>query len=102
MNRMYWILCLSSALAVTSAQTRDWNKPFPAHKVIGNVYFVGTAELGSFLITTPEGHVLINTDFESTVPSIRASVEKLDSNSPISRSSWEATHIAIIWMPTPW
>ena len=77
MNRMYWILCLSSALAVTSAQTRDWNKPFPAHKVIGNVYFVGTAELGSFLITTPEGHVLINTDFESTVPSIRASVEKL-------------------------
>ncbi len=62
---------------LASAQARDWNKPFPAHKVIGNVYFVGTGELGSFLITTPQGHVLINSDFETTVPIIRASVEKL-------------------------
>jgi len=67
-----------------SAQTRqakqgktDWNAPFPAHKVIGNVYFVGSAELASFLITTPQGHFLINSDFEATVPVIRASVEKL-------------------------
>src|SRR5579885_1397374 len=58
-------------------QAVDWNKPFPAHKVIGNVYFVGTAQLGSYLITTPEGHILINSDFESTVPIIRANVEKL-------------------------
>ena len=38
----------------------DWNKPFPAHKVIGNMYFVGSEQLGSFLIATPEGHILIN------------------------------------------
>src|ERR1700704_1694356 len=56
---------------------RDWNAPFPAHKVIGNVYYVGSAELASFLITTPDGHFLINSDFEATVPVIRASVEKL-------------------------
>src|SRR5215471_11716910 len=55
----------------------DWNKPFPAHKIIGNVYFVGSEQLGSFLITTPEGHVLINSDYEETVPVIRAAVEKL-------------------------
>jgi metallo-beta-lactamase class B len=55
----------------------DNDKPFPAHKVIGNVYFVGTEGLGSFLITTPEGHILINSDYERTVPMIRASVEKL-------------------------
>src|SRR5215470_15038442 len=55
----------------------DWNKPFPAHKVIGNVYFVGSEQLGSFLITTPEGHILINSDYEETVPVIRAAVEKL-------------------------
>jgi metallo-beta-lactamase class B len=55
----------------------DWNAPFPAHKVIGNVYFVGSAELASFLITTPQGDILINSDFEATVPVIRASVEKL-------------------------
>ena len=65
------------ALSVASAQQTDWNKPFPPHKVIANVYFVGTDALGSFLITTPEGHILINSDFESTVPIIRASVEKL-------------------------
>ena len=58
------------------AQT-DFNKPFPAHKIIGNVYFVGTEQLGSFLITTPQGHILVNTDFETTVPLIRQSVEKL-------------------------
>jgi metallo-beta-lactamase class B len=42
-----------------------------------NLYFVGTEALGTFLVTTPEGHILINSDFESTVPAIRASVESL-------------------------
>lgn len=55
----------------------DWNKPFPAHKIIGNMYFVGSEQLGSFLITTPQGHILINSDYEETVPVIRAAVEKL-------------------------
>lgn len=63
--------------ALATGQARDWNKPFPAHHVIGNVYFVGTGELGSFLITTPQGHILVNSDFETTVPIIRQSVEKL-------------------------
>jgi len=53
------------------------NKQFPPHKVIGNVYYVGTETLASFLITTPEGHILINSSFEATVPVIRASVEQL-------------------------
>lgn len=72
-----WVL-LSTAGVVSAQNARtDWNKPFPPHKVIGNVYFVGTEQLGSFLITTPEGDILINSDFESSVPVIRASVEKL-------------------------
>lgn len=68
---------MAQIFAQSKTGQTDWNKPFPAHKVIGNVYFVGTEELGSFLITTPEGHILINSDFETTVPVIRASVEKL-------------------------
>ena len=56
---------------------RNWNAPFPAHHVIDNIYFVGTEQLGTFLVTTSEGHILINSDFESTVPSIRESVERL-------------------------
>src|SRR3954471_21720523 len=55
----------------------DWNAPFPAHKIVGNVYFVGSEQLGSFLITTPAGHILINSDYEETIPVIRAGVEKL-------------------------
>jgi metallo-beta-lactamase class B len=53
------------------------NKPFPPHKIIGNVYFVGPQMLGSFLISTSAGLILINSDYEVTVPVIRASVEKL-------------------------
>src|SRR5262245_39616353 len=39
------------------------NKPFPAHKIAGNLYYVGTADYASFLVTSPEGHILINPDF---------------------------------------
>ena len=55
----------------------DQDTAFEPHKVIGNVYYVGTRSLASFLITTPQGHILINSDYERTVPVIRGSVEKL-------------------------
>jgi metallo-beta-lactamase class B len=55
----------------------EWSKPFPPHKIAGNLYYVGSEQLASYLITTPAGHILINSDFEQTVPVIRASVEKL-------------------------
>ncbi len=45
--------------------------------MIGNVYYVGSKDLASYLITTPDGHILINTGFEETVPLIKASVEAL-------------------------
>lgn len=64
------------APGVAVAQT-DWNAPFPAHRVMDNLYFVGTEALGTFLITTPAGHILINSDFESTVPVIRDSIAAL-------------------------
>jgi metallo-beta-lactamase class B len=71
-------ILLMSAVGAFAQNAQDaFNKPFPPYKVMGNIYFVGTEELGSFLITTPEGNILINSDFESTVPQIRASVEKL-------------------------
>jgi metallo-beta-lactamase class B len=74
------LVLLLAILSVTPllAQTRaERNQSFPAHHVIGNVYFVGTVNLGSYLITTPEGHILVNTDYEDTVPQIRGSVQKL-------------------------
>ena len=76
-QRILSLVVLILVAAVPAAAQRDWNAPFPAHHVIDNIYFVGTEQLGTFLITTPEGHFLINSDFESTVPSIRAGVEAL-------------------------
>ena len=50
---------------------------FPPHKIVGNLYYVGTQSLASFLVATPEGHILINTDWEDAVPAIEKSVEDL-------------------------
>ena len=55
----------------------QFNKQFPPHKVIGNIYYVGSESLASFLFVTPQGNILLNSCFEATVPVIRASVEKL-------------------------
>jgi metallo-beta-lactamase class B len=70
-------IALSAARMAAQDPQASFNKPFPPFKVMDNIYFVGTEDLGSFLITTPAGHILINSDFESTVRQIRASVEKL-------------------------
>ena len=69
-------LCPIAAFSQASAPA-GWNDPFPAHKVMDNFYFVGTKELASFLITTPQGHILMNSNYESSVPLIQANVEKL-------------------------
>ena len=55
----------------------DWTEPFPAFKIAGNLYYVGSKGLASYLITTTEGHILINSDLEANVPMIRASIESL-------------------------
>jgi metallo-beta-lactamase class B len=55
----------------------DWTEPLPAFHIAGNLYYVGSKGLASYLITTPEGHILINSDLEANVPMIRASVQSL-------------------------
>src|SRR5215471_15262551 len=55
----------------------DQDTAFTPHKIIGNLYYVGTRTLASFLITTPEGHILINSDYERNVPTVRTSIEQL-------------------------
>src|SRR5262245_52010229 len=53
------------------------SRQFTPHKMIGNIYYVGTETLSSYLITTPQGHILVDTTYERNVPVIRDSVEKL-------------------------
>jgi metallo-beta-lactamase class B len=55
----------------------DWVNPFPAHRVMGNIYYVGSEGLASYLINTPQGNILINSSLEQSVPLIQASIEKL-------------------------
>jgi metallo-beta-lactamase class B len=61
----------------TQADRTQDRVAFPAHKIIGNLHYVGTATLNSYLVTTRDGHILINTNYEETVPLLRASAEKL-------------------------
>ena len=60
-----------------SIGNEEWVKPFPAFRIIGNVYWVGTWDLSTYLITTPQGHILINSGLAQTVPQIKAGVEQL-------------------------
>jgi metallo-beta-lactamase class B len=55
----------------------DWTEPFPPYRIIGNVYYVGSKGLASYLISTSDGLILINSSLEASVPLIQASVEKL-------------------------
>lgn len=71
------LVTLALATAAVGQGPAEWYEPFPAHKVIGNVYYVGSKDLATYLITTDEGHILINSGFERTVPLIQKSVESL-------------------------
>src|SRR5580692_9382781 len=55
----------------------DWHRAIPGFKIAGNLYYVGTADLAVYLITTPQGNILINSDFKEDLPTVRASIEKL-------------------------
>jgi metallo-beta-lactamase class B len=69
---------MSAATAAQGPQDRTQDRvAFPAHTIIGNVHYVGTVTLNSYLVTTPQGHILINSNYEDTLPLMRASVERL-------------------------
>jgi metallo-beta-lactamase class B len=69
---------LSLLLAAPAAHAADeYLKPFPAFHIIANVYYVGSEGQANYLITTPQGNILINPGTEKNPPMIKASIEKL-------------------------
>jgi metallo-beta-lactamase class B len=66
-----------SILARNMGSEQDQTTAFTPHKVVGNVYYVGTRTLSSYLITTPAGHILLNSTYERNVRTIAASVAQL-------------------------
>jgi metallo-beta-lactamase class B len=75
------LLLISTAASAQTAPAQtdgtEYLVPFTAHRVISNIYFVGGKDLGIFLVTTPQGHILINAGVEDSVPMIQKSVESL-------------------------
>ena len=73
------LLVLTSYPIGAAAQNDDpsYTEPFPPFRIAGSLYYVGSKGLAIYLITTPEGHILINSGFEANVPMIRDSAEKL-------------------------
>ena len=68
---------LALAVAGFGQQNPEWTKPFPPFKILGNIYWVGTYDLSTYLITTPQGNILINSGLAETVPLIKSGVEQL-------------------------
>jgi metallo-beta-lactamase class B len=64
-------------LARNMGTPEDQTAQFPPHKIIGNLYYVGTRTLSSFLIVTSQGNILINSTYERNVPTIKKSIEQL-------------------------
>jgi metallo-beta-lactamase class B len=84
MKKVVLILVAILFFALTlTAQTKkpythpNWSKPYPAFKIAGNLYYVGTYDLACYLLVTPKGNILINTGLPDSYPLIKNSIESL-------------------------
>ena len=71
------VYCAALSGPLQAQSNPEWTNPFPPFHIVGNIYYVGSEDLASYLITTPDGNILINSNLESSVRQIKASVEKL-------------------------
>ena len=81
------LILIAASAAILTAQDyprtddhRAWNKPVAPFGIIGPVHYVGTFDLASYLITTPNGHILIDSGLEANAAQLQASIEKLGFN----------------------
>jgi metallo-beta-lactamase class B len=76
-SAIFMIFILALAAGAFAQAAPEWTEPFPPYQIMGNLYYVGSKGLASYLMTTPQGNILINSSLETSVPLIRASIEKL-------------------------
>src|SRR6266480_7862686 len=75
---LFLLLVLAMPASVLVAQQNpDFHKEFPPFKIAGNLYWVGTADLSVYLINTPQGNILINSDFPEDLPLVKKSIQQL-------------------------
>lgn len=83
------LICVSAVLPACAQSNPEWTTPLRPFRISDNLYYVGSRDLASYLVTTPAGGVLINSNLESSVSQIRHSVEQLG-------FQWSAIKILLI------
>jgi metallo-beta-lactamase class B len=88
-NRLIKNTVLAAALSITAltlqaqkvkepkAMNEEWAKPYQPFRIAGNLYYVGTYDLACYLITTPQGNILINTGLAASAKQIKSNIETL-------------------------
>jgi metallo-beta-lactamase class B len=71
------VMLLAFGMSLRAQIAPDWTTPQKPFRIAGNLYYVGSRDLASYLVVTPAGNILINANLESSPPQIRASVESL-------------------------
>jgi metallo-beta-lactamase class B len=71
------LVCPVNGCAQADDTSRSWNQPVKPFRIAGNLYYVGASDLSSFLITTPQGHILLDSGLVETVPQIQQNVVQL-------------------------
>jgi metallo-beta-lactamase class B len=70
-------LLLALAASQPASIPPEWKEPVAPFRIVGSIHYVGTADLASYLITTPEGHILLDTPCETETPLLLESIRKL-------------------------
>src|ERR1700753_493160 len=76
LTALVWLAAANPVGAQHNA-SNDWNRPVKPFRIIGNIFYVGASEVSSFLITTPQGSILMDSGLSQTVPLIRDSMKRL-------------------------
>ena len=71
------VVMFACSLRLNAADPPEWTHAFPPFKIAGNLYYVGSEDLAAYLIATPQGNILINSNLESSPDQIRQSIETL-------------------------
>jgi metallo-beta-lactamase class B len=71
------LFSLAGGVRLAAQRSAEWTAPFPPFRIAGNLYYVGSGDLASYLVATPKGLILINSNLSSSPALIRKSVETL-------------------------
>ncbi|NID16688.1 subclass B3 metallo-beta-lactamase [Luteibacter yeojuensis] len=77
MRRTLLALAAFTAFPALAIDTASWTQPVKPHAIYGNTYFVGTKGVSSILVTSPQGHVLIDVPLKENVALVEENIRKL-------------------------